>query len=137
MQWNIILALIFAIVIALFAIVNMDPVAINYLFGKAEVPLILIILGFTLAGAIIIVIINLARQYAKHKEIKSLKEELEKTKTELVNYQKYSDLVEKPVNQAEEEKVFIEQLVENQEETPIEEKLANNTKNPLEVGQEE
>lgn len=126
MQWNIILALIFAIIIALFAIVNMDPVAINYLLGKTEVPLILIILGFTLAGAIIIVIFNVAKQYANYKEIKKLKEDLAEAKKDLESYKNYKETVEKPANFLEEEQVFFDQLAASQESISNDSNLSAN-----------
>lgn len=127
MQWNIILALIFAIIIALFAIVNMDPVAINYLLGKTEVPLILIILGFTLAGAIIIVIFNVAKQYANYKEIKKLKEDLAEAKKDLESYKNYKETVEKPANFLEEEQVFFDQLAASQESISNDSNLSANS----------
>lgn len=126
MQWNIILALIFAIIIALFAIVNMDPVAINYLLDKTEVPLILIILGFTLAGAIIIVIFNVAKQYANYKEIKKLKEDLAEAKKDLESYKNYKETVEKPANFLEEEQVFFDQLAASQESISNDSNLSAN-----------
>jgi lipopolysaccharide assembly protein A len=53
MQWMILFGLLFAIVIAAFAVMNVDNVPVNYIFGEAQWPLILVILGSTLVGAII------------------------------------------------------------------------------------
>ena len=52
-QWNLLFGLLFAIVIALFAIFNVEAVQVNYIFGEAQWPLILIILCSALLGAII------------------------------------------------------------------------------------
>lgn len=35
-QWSLIAGMIFAILIAIFAIANVDKVAVNYLFGMAQ-----------------------------------------------------------------------------------------------------
>lgn len=43
-QVYVILAIIFVIIIAVFAVINVDPVAVNYLFWTQESPLILVIL---------------------------------------------------------------------------------------------
>jgi len=87
MQWNIILVLAFALVIAAFAIVNMDTVTINYLFGEASVPLILIIIGFTLAGALMIVFFNIANQVASYRKIKALRNEIVELQNQLDQYE--------------------------------------------------
>lgn len=52
-QWTWFLALIFAILIAIFSIANVDAVPVSYVFGKAELPLVLVILGAALVGALI------------------------------------------------------------------------------------
>jgi uncharacterized integral membrane protein len=47
-QWSLLIGLIFAVIIAVFAVVNVDTVPVNYVFGNAEWPLILVILGSAL-----------------------------------------------------------------------------------------
>ena len=76
MQWNVILALAFALVIAAFAVVNMDSITVNYLFGEASIPLVLVILGATLAGAIIVATFNIANQVANYRKIKRLEKDV-------------------------------------------------------------
>ena len=46
-----ILALLFSLLIAIIALANNDPVSVSYLFGRSEVPLILLILGSAISGA--------------------------------------------------------------------------------------
>lgn len=53
MQWMLLFGLLFAICIAVFAIVNVKQVPVDYVFGEAQWPLILIILGSALIGAVI------------------------------------------------------------------------------------
>jgi uncharacterized integral membrane protein len=47
-----ILGLVFAFIIAVFAVVNNNPVQVNYVFGNREWPLILVILGSALFGGL-------------------------------------------------------------------------------------
>ncbi|QXG62950.1 DUF1049 domain-containing protein, partial [Bacillus spizizenii] len=49
-QWTIIFALIFTLIVAIFAVINVRSVEVDYLFGRSEWPLILVILGSVLMG---------------------------------------------------------------------------------------
>ena len=53
LQWSFIAGIAAAILIALFAVMNMEKVRVNYLFGETEWPLIFIILGSALFGSIV------------------------------------------------------------------------------------
>ncbi|MNO33905.1 hypothetical protein D3C76_239290 [compost metagenome] len=75
-QWSLILALIFALITAVFAVINVDPVQVNLLFGSVSLPLILLILGCTLLGGIIVGSFGIYRGYRLQKEVKSLKAKL-------------------------------------------------------------
>ncbi|ARK29220.1 LapA family protein [Halalkalibacter krulwichiae] len=74
-QWSLIIGLIVAILIAVFAVINVDPVRVNYLFGTADWPLILVILGSVFMGAIVAGTIGILRVYQLQAEIKRLKKE--------------------------------------------------------------
>lgn len=74
-QWNFILALLFALIVAIFAVINVESVRIDYLFGTAEIPLILIILGSALLGGFVTGSFGLVRSYKLQKQIKSLTKE--------------------------------------------------------------
>jgi uncharacterized integral membrane protein len=52
-QWYLLAGFIFTIIIAIFAVLNVAPVEVNYLFGTAEWPLVLVILFSALMGIII------------------------------------------------------------------------------------
>lgn len=58
-----IITLVFALLVAIFAIQNAAPVAIQLLWIVAEVPLVLVILGSVFAGALIVFLIALRREY--------------------------------------------------------------------------
>ncbi|TWI56272.1 LapA family protein [Halalkalibacter nanhaiisediminis] len=72
-QWGLILGLLAAIIIAIFAVINVDGVRVNYLFGTAEWPLILVILGSVLMGAVIAGALGTVRIYQLRSELKRLK----------------------------------------------------------------
>lgn len=72
MQWSLIAGLLFALLTAVFAVINVDSVNVNLLFGTVHIPLILLIIGCTLIGGIIVGSYGIYRQYQMQKEIKSL-----------------------------------------------------------------
>ncbi|WP_080844715.1 LapA family protein [Cytobacillus gottheilii] len=76
-QWALLLGIVFALIVAIFAVINVDPVTVNYLFGESEWPLILVILGSVLMGGIIIGSVGIVRIYSLQREIKHLKKEKE------------------------------------------------------------
>lgn len=74
-QWNMLLGIIFALIVAIFAVINVDPVSVNYLFGKGQWPLILVILISVLLGGLIIGSAGIIRIYALQRKIKTLEKE--------------------------------------------------------------
>ena len=80
-QWNLILGLLFALIVSIFAVVNVDPVRVNYVFGFTEIPLILIILGSALLGGLIVGMFGILRQYRQQRQIKKLEKEIEQLKS--------------------------------------------------------
>ncbi|MGM0874388.1 MAG: LapA family protein [Bacillota bacterium] len=82
-QWSIILAIIFALIIAVFAVINVDPVEVDYLFGTAEWPLVLIILGSVLMGGFIISSAGVVRILTIQRRLRVAEKENVKLKNEL------------------------------------------------------
>lgn len=76
MQWMLILGLIFALITAVFAVINVNPVQVNLYFNVVQVPLILLIIGCALLGGLIVGFYGIYRQYRLQREIKLLKAEL-------------------------------------------------------------
>ncbi|KIY21123.1 MULTISPECIES: LapA family protein [Mesobacillus] len=74
-QWTLLLGLAFALIVAVFAVINVDSVTVNYLFGQAKWPLILIILGSVLMGGIIVGSVGLFRMFVLQREVKTLKKQ--------------------------------------------------------------
>lgn len=82
-QWSLILAIIFALIIAIFAVINVEAVEVDYLFGKAEWPLILIILGSVFMGGFMIASTGVVRILSLNRKLKALEKENTKLKEEI------------------------------------------------------
>lgn len=65
-----ILTLLFALLVAIFAVQNAAPVSINLFWITTQVPLVLVILGSVLAGAVIVVLIAMWRKIRPKKKIR-------------------------------------------------------------------
>lgn len=76
-QWTLVVGLLFAIFIAVFATVNVEQVPINYVFGVASWPLVLVILGSVLIGFIISFCFSLFRMMSSNRQTKLVRKELE------------------------------------------------------------
>ncbi|NGZ75723.1 LapA family protein [Saccharibacillus alkalitolerans] len=81
-QWSLILMLVFALVIAIFAVINVNPVEVNFLFGYADVPLVLLILGSALVGGLIVGMFGIYRLFRTQRELKRLRQENEQLRTQ-------------------------------------------------------
>lgn len=79
-QWSLMAALVIALLTAVFAVINVKSVQVNLLFRTVNVPLILLILGCTLLGGLIVGSFGIFRQYKLQREIKRLN-------AQLLNYQ--------------------------------------------------
>ncbi|MFD2046192.1 lipopolysaccharide assembly LapA domain-containing protein [Ornithinibacillus salinisoli] len=77
-QSYVILAIIFVIIVAIFAVTNVSPVEVNYLFWTGESPLILVILFSVLMGGIITGAVGMVKMFRMQREIKLLKIENQK-----------------------------------------------------------
>ncbi|OLS38534.1 lipopolysaccharide assembly LapA domain-containing protein [Bacillus sp. MRMR6] len=80
-QWNFLLGLFFSLIVAIFAVVNVESVSVNYLIGYANIPLILIILGSALVGGLVVGLFGVLRQYRLQRMVKTLEKELEGVKS--------------------------------------------------------
>ncbi|MBB6451888.1 putative integral membrane protein [Salirhabdus euzebyi] len=81
-QTSIILAIIFAIIVAVFAVINVDAVPVNFLFTTSEAPLILVILFSVFMGSIITGSFGLVKIFTLQKEVKRLRLEKEQLQKE-------------------------------------------------------
>ncbi|MFC0014933.1 MULTISPECIES: lipopolysaccharide assembly LapA domain-containing protein [Allobacillus] len=79
-QTWIILTLLFALLIAIFAVINVDSVQVDFLFVQTDVPLILVILLSALLGCLAVASVTYAKFYQLKREMKQLKKENEELK---------------------------------------------------------
>ncbi|RHW42538.1 DUF1049 domain-containing protein [Neobacillus notoginsengisoli] len=94
-QWSLLLGIVFALLVAIFAVMNVEPVEVDYYFGSAHWPLILVVLGSVLAGVIIMGAVGTTR-------IVALKRELRKARKERDEFQVKADLAAKDAVQPDE-----------------------------------
>ena len=67
-QWTTIAAIVLIILVALLAMINMGPVPVHLGFADFEWPLIMVILGSLLMGALIATLISTSSLYTSRKE---------------------------------------------------------------------
>lgn len=72
-QSKIIIGFILVFIVAIFSVINTDKVAVNFGFTKVQSPLIFIILGSTVIGALIVFITWFSSFWKQRKEIKEMK----------------------------------------------------------------
>jgi lipopolysaccharide assembly protein A len=82
-QWSLVMALLFSLVVAIFAIVNNEMVPVNFLFGSVEVSAVLLILGSAAAGAIIMTFLSLVRHVRVGFEVRDLKKKIKHLEEDL------------------------------------------------------
>lgn len=75
-QWSLLIGLVFAVIVAIFAVVNVDSVPVNYVFGSADWPLILVILGSALLGAFISGSVAIFRSFVLQRRVNHLEKEI-------------------------------------------------------------
>lgn len=100
-QFGVILALVFSLVIAIFAIANNQPIEVNYLYGKAEVSAIIIILGSAILGALVIFLLSMFRQIRMGFQIRGLRNEIEDHKKKALELEKERERLMAQVEQFE------------------------------------
>lgn len=75
-QWLIISALVFAVITAVFAVINVEAVQVNFLFTTIQTPLILVILISTLLGGLMVFLFSFVRQVQMQRRVKQLEKQL-------------------------------------------------------------
>jgi lipopolysaccharide assembly protein A len=90
-QWTLLLGIAFALIVAVFAVINVNPVTVNYLFGEAKWPLILVILSSVLMGGIIVGSVGLFRMFVLQREVKALKKQNQALEEKLSERSLYQD----------------------------------------------
>ncbi|MFA5523119.1 MAG: LapA family protein [Tissierellales bacterium] len=76
MEVKFIISLIFAVLVAVFAIQNAGNVEINFLFTKFTISQAVVILSSAIVGAFIVVLLSLVKQIKQNMKIKQLNKEM-------------------------------------------------------------
>ncbi len=92
-QLGIFAGLIFSIIIAVFALANSQPVMINYLFGKAEVSAVIVILCSAVSGAFVIFLFSLVRQVKASFRFRGLRGEMRTMEEKVRDLEKERDFL--------------------------------------------
>lgn len=79
-QWSVIVSIIIILLIAALAVLNVEQVSVNFGFTKIDLPLILLMVGMLLIGALVTVILSTAKSFQDKQEYKQLKKENEQFK---------------------------------------------------------
>ena len=111
LQWSLLLGLLFAIIIAIFAVYNVDAVPVNYVFDTAEWPLILVILGSALLGALISGMIAMYRSFVLARKVKQLEKELKKKEASI-------ETLQREIIAYQESRTIQEETIQRDENTP-------------------
>lgn len=82
-QTMLISALLFAFVIALFAVINVNSVKVNFMFAQTQIPLILVILASTLLGGLVIGLFGMVRVFRLQRQIKLLNKQVNELTAEV------------------------------------------------------
>ncbi len=93
-SFYLILALVFSLLIAIMAVANNEVVTVSYIFGRAEVSLIVLILGSAFTGALVMGLFSLFRAI--------------KTAFAFREARRRCDELQKEVRSLEEEKIYLE-----------------------------
>ncbi len=94
-QWSLLIGLIFAVIIAVFAVVNVETVPVNYVFGNAEWPLILVILGSALLGALLSGSVAIFRSFVLQRRVKHLEKEVTSKESLIATQQNEISMLQK------------------------------------------
>ncbi len=126
LQWLLLIGLIFAVIIAVFAVVNVDDVPVNYVFGESEWPLILVILASALLGFLLSSVLAIVRNYQMQRKIKTLQKEIAVKESLIATQQNEIGAYQKVGIQPEPQIVTSEKLVEE----PVEESVDRSLEQP-------
>lgn len=81
-QWRVVIGLILVLIVVIFAVLNSQTVPVNFGFTKITGPLILIILGSAILGALIGLLTSTTTLLKQKKQVKELQSEIEVYKTD-------------------------------------------------------
>ena len=118
-SFYLILGLVFSLIIAIVALANTESVTVSYIFGRAEVSLILLILGSAFIGVLVMGLFSLFRSIRSAFAFRDMRQKQE--------------ALQKQVKALEEEKIFLEAELNKAVSVPEETEEAEKEKQEAEV----
>ncbi|MBA1336813.1 MAG: hypothetical protein HPY66_3249 [Firmicutes bacterium] len=120
MQLTYLLALLFAVVVAMFAIVNAQPVTVDFMFNEFQVSLALVILVSAFAGAIILGFLGLFRQVKSGFKLRELQGRNKKLENQVTETEEKLSQTEQKLSEAEDRLVEKENALKELESRLLE-----------------
>lgn len=114
-QWTSVLVIALALIVVIFSVLNVDPVAINFGFRVIEMPLAVVLIGTLLIGVLMAVMLSttvIVRNKNEQKKLRREMTELEdeyKTKRQKLE-EEYSNEINTLQRKIEEEKALNREL---------------------------
>ncbi|MDV6377192.1 lipopolysaccharide assembly protein LapA domain-containing protein [Sporosarcina sp. GW1-11] len=98
-QWTVLLSLVFAVIIAVFAVFNVESVPVNFLFSTEMIPLVLVILGSALLGALVSGLFAIYKSYSGSRRVKDLEKQLHEKELEITAQRKQMQEMEERIDE--------------------------------------
>ncbi len=76
-QWNTVLLIALVLLVVIFAVLNVDPVNINFGFTTVAIPLVIVIIGTLLIGVLIAVIWSTSIVFSERNKQKKLQKQID------------------------------------------------------------
>ncbi|OJG81534.1 hypothetical protein RV10_GL002773 [Enterococcus pallens] len=80
-QWKVILGFLLVLIIVIFAVLNNQEVPVNFGFSKLYGPLILVIIGSAIIGALVVFLTSSTTMFQQKRQVKQLQSQIEEFET--------------------------------------------------------
>lgn len=77
-QWRVVVSLLLALLVVIFAVLNIESVPISFGFAKVSLPLVIIIIGSLVIGALITFLVSSVNHFSQYREHKKLQQKVTK-----------------------------------------------------------
>jgi putative membrane protein len=121
-QWSLILALVFALIVAMFSVLNVEEVKVRYFLGEAyvSIPLIIVIIASTLIGGLIVGAVGIVRVFSLQRENRQLKNKVEQMSTTATDGSQATDqesiLLAEDLDETDVKKVELEDEIQEEKQ---------------------
>lgn len=119
MQWKFIVSLVAALVVAVFAIQNSDPVDIKFLVASANISQALVILISASLGAVVAIFLGLLKQFSLKKSLKENSKRIQSLESEISSLRDENRSLSESLNATD----TPETLVSEVDSAPVETKV--------------